>query len=141
MADPGFPVGGDADLQCTCFSAKLFAKMKELDPVGGWGVRRRCPLDPPMECTQTLARNLILRSDFNFSMKPIFRIRFDFSMKPNFIIRFDFSMKPYFRIRFDFSMKQIFRTRFHFSVKPNFRIRFEFSIKPVLEDTLNSTLH
>ena len=38
MADPGFPVGGGgADLRCGCFSAKTYAKTKELDPVGGGG--------------------------------------------------------------------------------------------------------
>ena len=35
VADPGFPVEGDADLRCVRFSAKTCAKMKELDPVGG----------------------------------------------------------------------------------------------------------
>ena len=41
VADPGFPVGGGADLlgganlQCIHFSAKMYAKMKEIDPVGG----------------------------------------------------------------------------------------------------------
>ena len=53
MADPGFPVGGGADslggadLQCIHFLAKTYAKMKEMDPVGG-GMHRWCPLDPPM---------------------------------------------------------------------------------------------
>ena len=41
MVDPGFPVGGGADplgganLQHVHFSAKTYAKMKEIDPVGG----------------------------------------------------------------------------------------------------------
>ena len=55
MADPGFPVGGDANplgganLRCVHFSAKTYAKMKEIDPVGGGGARRRRPpLDPPI---------------------------------------------------------------------------------------------
>ena len=55
MADPGFPVGGvpshwrGADLQCGCFSVKTYAKMKELDPVGGGGQAPvASPLDPPM---------------------------------------------------------------------------------------------
>ena len=49
MADPGFPVGGGggADLRCIHFSAKTYAKMKEMDPVEG-GARRQRPLDPPM---------------------------------------------------------------------------------------------
>ena len=44
VADPGFPVGGGADplvggtnLQCIHFSAKMYVKMKEMDPVGGGG--------------------------------------------------------------------------------------------------------
>ena len=54
VADPGFPVGGGtlshwgaADLQCGCFSTKTYAKMKELDPVGG-AHTSGTPLDPPM---------------------------------------------------------------------------------------------
>ena len=49
VADPGFPVGGGAeplggvDLQRGCFSAKTYAKMKELDPVGGGARRQRPP--------------------------------------------------------------------------------------------------
>ena len=41
VADPGFPVGGvdplegAVDLRCGCFLAKMYAKMKELGPVGG----------------------------------------------------------------------------------------------------------
>ena len=41
MADPGFPVGrhgpirGDVDLRCGHFSAKMYAKMKEMGPIGG----------------------------------------------------------------------------------------------------------
>ena len=52
MADPGFPVGGRApirggvDLRRGHFSVKMYAKMKELGPMGG--VRRARPLDPPM---------------------------------------------------------------------------------------------
>ena len=47
MADPGFPVGGGGggggrravgeggtNLQCGCFSVKMYVKTKELDPVG-----------------------------------------------------------------------------------------------------------
>ena len=47
MADPGFPVGGGgggANLRRIHFSAKMYAKTKEIDPVGGG----RPPLDPPM---------------------------------------------------------------------------------------------
>ena len=46
VADPGFPVGGGANLRHVHFLAKTYAKMKEMDPVGGG--RRRRPLDPPM---------------------------------------------------------------------------------------------
>ena len=44
MADPGFPVGGGggADLRHVHFLAKTYAKMKEMDPVGG-----RVPEAPP----------------------------------------------------------------------------------------------
>ena len=43
MADPGFPVGGGGvDLRRGCFSAKMYAKTKELGPVGG-----RAPGTPP----------------------------------------------------------------------------------------------
>ena len=38
------PLEGGADLRRGCFSAKTYAKMKELDPVGGGGR----PPDPPM---------------------------------------------------------------------------------------------
>ena len=53
MADPGFPIGGvltcwgGANLQRVHFSAKTYAKMKEIDPVGG-GRPGGAPLDPPM---------------------------------------------------------------------------------------------
>ena len=49
VADPGFPVGGvpsrlgGANLQRGYFLAKMYAKMKELDPVGGG----RAPAVPP----------------------------------------------------------------------------------------------
>ena len=50
VAGPGFPVGGGgggADLRRGYFSAKTYAKTKELDPVGG--VRASsAPLDLPM---------------------------------------------------------------------------------------------
>ena len=40
VVDPGFPVGGvdplgGMDLQCWCFLVKIYAKMKELGPIGG----------------------------------------------------------------------------------------------------------
>ena len=50
VADPGFPVGGrgpvreSMDLRHRCFLAKMYAKMKELGPVGGRDV---CPARPP----------------------------------------------------------------------------------------------
>ena len=54
MADPGFPVGGvdplgGMDPRRRHFLAKMYVKMKELDPVGGGDVRPERPLDPPME--------------------------------------------------------------------------------------------
>ena len=60
VADPGFPVGGHGpvrgacgpiggiDPRCGLFSAKMYAKTKELGPVGGMHPARRPPLDPPM---------------------------------------------------------------------------------------------
>ena len=39
--------GGGANLQCVHFSAKMYAKMKEIDPVGGARAAAP-PLDPPM---------------------------------------------------------------------------------------------
>ena len=54
MADTGFLVGGGVhplgdgmDLWRGHFLVKMYAKMKELGPIGG-GVRRARPLDPPM---------------------------------------------------------------------------------------------
>ena len=58
VADPGFPVGGaptrwggGANLRCVHFLAKTYAKMKEIDPVGGGAHAGSAPLDPPMEGT------------------------------------------------------------------------------------------
>ena len=54
VADLGFPVGGDVEplgdtnLQRGHFSAKMYAKTKELDPVWGRGHVPAAPLDPPM---------------------------------------------------------------------------------------------
>ena len=55
VADPGFPrgierLGWGADLRHGHFSAKTYAKTKELDPVGGGGGGGTGgdPLDPPM---------------------------------------------------------------------------------------------
>ena len=54
MADPGFPVGGvcthwgGVDLQHGHFSVKMYAKTKELGPIGGVCRARPPPLDPPM---------------------------------------------------------------------------------------------
>ena len=39
---------GGVNLQCIHFSAKTYAKMKEIDPVGGGGGAGGAPLDPPM---------------------------------------------------------------------------------------------
>ena len=58
VADPGFPLGGaltrwgGANLRCIHFLAKMYVKMKEIDPVwGGGGCTSGTPLDPPMVCT------------------------------------------------------------------------------------------
>ena len=54
VADPGFRVGGaltrwgGANLRRIHFLMKTYVKMKEIDPVGGGGMRRQRPLDPPM---------------------------------------------------------------------------------------------
>ena len=62
MADPGFPVGGcgpirgvwthwgGVDPQCRHFFAKMYVKMKELDPVGG-----RAPGTPPRSANGTIS--------------------------------------------------------------------------------------
>ena len=42
------PLGG-ANLRCIHFLAKTYAKMKEMDPVGGRAPAAPPPLDPPME--------------------------------------------------------------------------------------------
>ena len=55
VADPGFPVGGRGpvrggmDLRHRHFSVKLYAKMKELGPVGG-----RAPGTPPSRSANAL---------------------------------------------------------------------------------------
>ena len=41
-------LGGGMDLRCRHFLVKMYAKMKELGPIGG-GVRPVRPLDPPMQ--------------------------------------------------------------------------------------------
>ena len=51
MADPGFPVGGGANLRCVHFSAKMHAKTKEMDPVGGGG---HAPAAPPGSANDAL---------------------------------------------------------------------------------------
>ena len=43
------PLGGGANLRCVHFSAKTYAKMKEIDPVGG-RAQAAPPPDPPMYC-------------------------------------------------------------------------------------------
>ena len=54
VADPGFPVGGTpthwggANFRRIHFSAKTYAKTKEIDPVGGARAPRHPTLDPPM---------------------------------------------------------------------------------------------
>ena len=54
VADPGFPVegawthGGGVDPRSGCFLVKMYAKTKELGPIGR-GVHRACPLDLPVK--------------------------------------------------------------------------------------------
>ena len=55
VANPGFPIGGHGpiggggvDLQHGCFSAEMYAKMKELGPMGGGACSQHAPLDLPM---------------------------------------------------------------------------------------------
>ena len=49
VADPGFPIGGaptrwgGTNLRCVHFSAKMYAKTKEIDPVGGGGAPAATP--------------------------------------------------------------------------------------------------
>ena len=53
VADPGFPVGargpvgGGVDPRCGHFLVKMYAKTKELGPVGG-DIHQTRPVDPPM---------------------------------------------------------------------------------------------
>ena len=62
VADPGFPIGGGAELLVGCqpptlaLLAKTFVKMKELDPIGGGGRRAGSALDPPMFAEVLLKR-------------------------------------------------------------------------------------
>ena len=65
VADPGFPVGGGGvDLRRGCFSVKMYAKTKELGPIGG-GVRPVRPPDPPMQSIVHLFTNLITNTKCN----------------------------------------------------------------------------
>ena len=50
MANPGFPVGGGGHRPLTCvLSVKMYAKMKELGPVGRGNALGTSLLDSPME--------------------------------------------------------------------------------------------
>ena len=62
VADPGFPVGGGVDLVRGAVDPRggyvskiLHVKTKESGPVGGGARRARPPLDPPMQCNDSLA--------------------------------------------------------------------------------------
>ena len=63
VADPGFPVGG-VDLQHGRFSAKMYAKTKELGPVGG-----RAPGTPPRSAN-ALEPRVCIPADNNINQKP-----------------------------------------------------------------------
>ena len=59
VADPGFPVGGGANLRRVNFLAKTYVKTKEIDPVGG-GAPAATPLDPPMNSIDAeMSQNLV----------------------------------------------------------------------------------
>ena len=69
VVDPGFPVGGGlhplgggVDLRCGCFSVKMFAKMKELGPIGG-GVR---PARPPPRSANVLDGKVIFLKQYQY---------------------------------------------------------------------------
>ena len=65
VTDPGFSVGGaptrwgGADLQHVHFLAKMYAKMKQLDPVGGGHV----PAAPPGSATALCFILIVCRID------------------------------------------------------------------------------
>ena len=71
MADPGFPVGGaptgwgGTNLRRIHFSAKMYAKTKEIDPVGG-----AAPLDPPMGYMKPVQYNVTSQPDDPQSFAP-----------------------------------------------------------------------
>ena len=52
------------DLRCGHFSVKMYAKKKELGPIGGVVCRARPPLDPPMRMVLFLFQKEILIPDF-----------------------------------------------------------------------------
>ena len=68
VADPGFPVGGGANLvggansQGGYVSKNLYVKTKESGPVGG--ARRRRPLDPPLETLNDVSHSLLYSISF-----------------------------------------------------------------------------
>ena len=83
MADPGFPVGGGrapvrrgVDLRRGHFLVKMYAKMKELGPIGG-GVRRARPLDPPMITYQRFNYLIVNDTDLVSVGSSIFILQFE----------------------------------------------------------------
>ena len=56
-ADPGFPVGGGANLRHRRFSVKTYVKMKEFGPVGGGARRKLLYVDPPLLVVQSQKRD------------------------------------------------------------------------------------
>ena len=50
------PLGVGVDLRCGHFSVKMYAKTKELGPIGG-ACAGHAPLDPPMYCHQCIQHN------------------------------------------------------------------------------------
>ena len=71
MADPGFPVGGGTDplgganLQHIHFLTKTYAKMKEMDPVGGAHAGGAPPGSAnEHHCTNLKYQSILLLKDF-----------------------------------------------------------------------------
>ena len=79
VAEPGFPVGGalthwgGANLRRIHFLAKTYAKMKEVDPVGGGGHAPAAPPGSangtPLKCALQVATFIILCKNGKFCLQ------------------------------------------------------------------------